>query len=156
MNVGIIVYSHSGNTLSVAQTLENAIKCAGHTVTIARVEPENDDPQSRAPVRIKAAPDISPYDVIVFASPVHGFSLAPVMRVYLSQVSGLDGKKAYCFVTQQLKQAWLGGNRAMRQIAAACTAKGAAFMSSGVVNWSSGARDKQIDDVVGRFTAMMR
>lgn len=154
MNVGIIVYSQTGNTLSVAQELGKALKSAGHTVSIARVEPENDDPRSRAPVRIKAAPDGSPYDVVIFASPVHAFSLAPAMKLYLSQVPGLNGKKAYCFVTQHLKKAWLGGNHAVRQITAACKAKGAAVISSGVVNWSAGNREKQIAEIVGRLSAI--
>lgn len=150
MKVGIIVYSQTGNTLSVALRLEEAMKASGHTVNIVRVEPEND--KVSAPViKLKSVPDVSPYDVIIFASPVQGFSLAPVMKMYLSKVSGLNGKIVYCYVTQQLKKNWMGGNRAIKQITAACKAKGADIQSSGVVNWSSSIREEQISDIVNRF-----
>lgn len=147
MNVGIIVYSQTGNTLAVAQKLEEALKAKGHTAGIARVEPIDN-------TKLKSAPDVSPYDAVIFASPVHAFSLAPAMQLYLSQVSGLTGKKACCFVTQRLKKAWLGGNHAVRQIKSACRKKGADIAESGIVNWSGDTRDQQIDDIVGRLSAI--
>jgi flavodoxin len=110
MNVGIIVYSQTGNTLSVAQKLEGALKANGHAAGIARVE-------------AGSTPDVSPYDLVIFAAPVQAFALAPAMKLYLSQISSLAGKKVCCFVTQQLKKAWLGGNHAVRQIQAACKGK---------------------------------
>jgi hypothetical protein len=76
------------------------------------------------------------------------------MKLYLSQVSSLAGKKVCCFVTQQLKKAWLGGNHAVRQIKSACKGKGADIMVSGIVNWSGDTRDKQIDDIVSRLSAV--
>mgnify|MGYP000897193925 CR=1 FL=1 len=150
MNVGIIVYSQSGNTLSVAQKLEKVIKSAGHTVSIARIEPVSVGVHSP----LKSAPDIIPYDAVIFASPVQAFSLAPVMKMYLSQISDLSGKQASCFVTQHFKKRFLGGNRAIRQITAACKAKGAEVSWSGVVNWSSDIREKQIDDIVTRLSSI--
>lgn len=153
MKVGLIVYSQTGNTLSVAQKLEEAIKAAGHTISIVRVEPESDK-ASGPVIKLKSVPDVSPYDVIIFASPVQAFSLAPVMKIYLSKISGLDGKKVYCYVTQQFKKAWMGGNRAVKQITAACKAKGADIISNGVVNWSSSIREEQISDIVKRFSTI--
>ncbi len=154
MNIGIIVYSHTGNTLSVSQKLEEAMKAAGHTVSIARVEPVNGNPNSGTPVQLKSSPDIIPFDAVVFASPVQAFSLAPVMKQYLSQIPDITGKQVHCFVTQQLKKPWLGGNRAVRQIAAACKAKGADIISSGIVNWSGKNRESQIDEIVSRLSAI--
>lgn len=154
MKIGIIVYSHSGNTLSVAQKLEQVLRSAGHAVSIERIEPINEDPHSSAPVGLKSAPDISPYDAIIFASPVQAFSLAPVMKLYLSRISSLVGKKAYCFVTQHLKRPWMGGKQAVRQITKACEAKGAHILSSGMVNWSGSTRDEQIDEIVRRLGAI--
>ncbi|MEL7607976.1 MAG: hypothetical protein AAGU74_00550 [Bacillota bacterium] len=49
MNVGIIVYSHTGNTLSVAQKLEQALRDRGHAVSITRVEPVQEDPRGPGP-----------------------------------------------------------------------------------------------------------
>lgn len=154
MNVGIVVCSYTGNTLSVAQRLERELKAAGHNAEIARVEPVNDNPNASGPVELKSAPDVSRYDVVVFASPVHAFSLAPLMKKYLSQVSGLSGKKVYCFVTQHLKRKWMGGNRAVGQIGFLCREKGAEVIDSSVVNWSNTMREKQIEEIVSRFSAI--
>lgn len=154
MNVGIIVYSHTGNTLSVAQRLEEALKAAGHSTGIARVEPVNSDPRASAPVALKSAPDISPYDAVIFAAPVQAFSLAPTMKLYLSQISSLAGKKVCCFVTQHLKKPWMGGKHAVRQITTACKAKGAEITASGIVNWSGEARQAQIDDLLAKLASM--
>ncbi len=144
MKVGIIVYSQTGNTMSVAQKLEQAIISAGHTASILRVESVGEG----ASIQLKSAPDVMPYDTIVFASPVQAFSLAPVMKLYLSQISSLADKKVYCFVTQQLKKAWLGGNHALRQIASACKLKGTTVLWSGGVNWSASTRETQIETIV--------
>ena len=154
MNVGIIVFSHTGNTLSVAQKLEQALKAKGNTVSIERVEPVNNGPRSSGPLKLKSAPDVSPYDMVIFASPVQAFSLPPVMKLYLSQISSLAGKKVYCFVTQHLKKPWMGGNHAIRQIKSACSGNGAEVTVSGIVNWSADTRDRQIDDIVSRMSTV--
>lgn len=151
MKIGIIVYSHTGNTLSVAQKLEQALINAGHTVNIERVEPVNDDMKSSAPIELKSAPDINLYDVIIFASPVQAFTLARVMNLYMSGLPSLTGKKTYCFVTQHLKKTWLGGKKAVKRITEACNAKGADVISSGIISWSSSTREQQIDDLVNRL-----
>ncbi len=152
MNIGIIVYSQTGNTLSVAQKLAQALRAKGHRVSIASVESIHNDPSSPGSNKLKSGPDVSPYDIIIFSAPVQAFGLAPVMKQYLAQISSLAGKKVFCFVTQQFKMAWLGGNRAVGQIKSACKKKGAEITLSGIVHWSSAARDQQIDDVVRRFS----
>jgi flavodoxin len=154
MEIGIIAYSHTGNTLSVARKLEEALKAAGHSASIARVEPVNDEPGKSGFTELKAAPDVSPYDAVIFAAPVQAFSLARVMKQYLSQIADLSGKKVYCFVTQGLKKKWMGGNHAVHQIKSACKAKGADVVASGIVNWSGSTRDKQIEDIVKRLGAI--
>ncbi|MBN1892452.1 MAG: flavodoxin family protein [Clostridiales bacterium] len=147
MNIGIIVYSQTGNTLSVAERVEKVLKEAGHTARVEKIEVEGEG----YAVKVKSAPDVAPYDAVIFASPVHGFSISPPMKAYLSAISDLSGKKVYCFVTQQLKKDWMGGNRSIKQIRAACRKKGADIISSGIVHWSSEEREKQIDNVVGLF-----
>ncbi|MFZ7134533.1 MAG: flavodoxin family protein [Eubacteriales bacterium] len=151
MNVGIIVYSYTGNTLSVAQKLEHALNGRGHSTNIVMVEALKNDPRSSDPIKLKSNPDVSPYDIIVFASPVQAFSLARIMKLYLSQVSDLSDKKVYCFVTQRLKKRWLGGNHAVNQIKSACKEKGSDILLSGIVNWSSDSREEQIEDIINRL-----
>jgi len=152
MTIGIIVYSQTGNTLSVAEKLEQSLKENGYAVTLERILAENDTPRASAPMSLTFSPDTTPYDTIIFASPVQAFSLCPVMKQYLAQVSDLSGKKVCCFVTQHLKKPWMGGNHAVKQIKSACESKGAPLSASGVVNWSGPTRDNQIADIVNRLS----
>lgn len=152
MKIGLIVYSETGNTLSVAQKLEQALKTAGHSVTLAKIEADRD--QKTGAVTLKSKPDISTYDAVIFASPVQAFSLAKGMGMYLSQISSLTGKKTACFITKQLKANWMGGTKAIRQISAACKEKGADICTSGIVHWGSDTRDAQIDEVIRKLSAI--
>lgn len=151
MNIGLIVYSQTGNTLSVAERLKEALARAGHTVAVERVEAEPGQP-----LKLKTAPDPRKYDAVLFGSPVHAFSLAPAMRAYLAQVPALEGKRVAGFVTQGLPFAWLGGNRALRQLRRACEAKGGTFCRSGLVTWSRKSREGQIAGLVDRLSRCLQ
>lgn len=149
MKIGIIVFSQTGNTLSVAQKLEEAIKAKGYDISIQRVEALSESPN--AP--LKTIPDVTPYDALIFAAPVQAFSLAAVMKRYLSGLPNLSGKNVYSFVTQHFKKAWLGGNRALRQLAVVCRSKDAEVKKSGVINWSNPAREAQINGLVKELSS---
>lgn len=150
MNIGIIIYSQTGNTLSVAERLKESLSSKGHTASIERVEivAESLHPE------LKAAPDTAPYDALVFASPVHAFTLAPAMKAYLAQVPDLSDKKIYCYVTMMAKVSWMGGNRAIRKITKACREKGAEVISGGIVHWSDPAREEQIMDLLADLSSI--
>ena len=154
MKIGIILYSQTGNTLSVAERLTKVLEIKGNTVNLLKVEALNAETKSSAPVKLKTTPDVSPYDAIIFASPVQAFSLAPAMKLYLAQIANLKGKKVYCFVTQHLKKDWMGGNHATKQIQAACKLKGAEAISGGIVHWSHTDREGQINAVVKKLGAI--
>lgn len=148
MNIGILVHSRTGNTLSVAEKLKQALQKAGHTARIERVTAVNEESSAGTNVTLKDIPDAAGYDAVLFGAPVHGFSLSPVMGKYLSQIGALKGKKVGCFVTQHFPKPWMGGNRAIKQMTGLCQAKGAAVAGTGVVNWSNKAREAQISSVV--------
>lgn len=143
MNVGLVVYSQTGNTMSVAQTAVEALENAGHTAEIIPIEVVGEIKPPEKP-NLKNVPDVSGYDAVIFASPVQAFSLSLPMSTCLEQIQGLSGKKVGLFVTQHLKQAWLGGNNAIRQIKKPCEDMGAAIYAAGVINWSSSKRQAQI------------
>jgi len=154
MKIGIIVYSKTGNTLSVAEKLEKALAAAGHDVDIQRVETNIDTEGSKGKLTLTSIPDVAPYDAVVFASPVHAFSLAPAMKVYISQVDDLSKKTVYGFVTQHFKKPWLGGNRSIRKLTSLCKAKGADLRVTGIVNWSSSEKEKQIEEIVKKMSTI--
>ncbi|NLO48230.1 MAG: flavodoxin [Clostridiales bacterium] len=152
MNIGIIIYSHTGNTLSVGEKILNACRERGHTCSLKRITPENDDPNSKAPPRLLSAPELSDFDAVIFGAPVHAFSLCPVMKAYLTQLKQLEGKKVCCYVTQQFSKPWLGGNRAIKQMLALIKSKGADTCATGIVNWSSKIREEQITGIAEKMS----
>lgn len=154
MNIGIIVHSHTGNTLSVSQKLEESFLKAGHSAKIERVTAVNEDPNAAKNCVLKTAPDVRTYDTLVFAAPVRGFALSPVMKLYLSGISSLSGKKVGLFVTQTFPRPWMGGNQAMRQMKEACEQKNAAVLKTGIINWKSSKREEQIKSLVDAFTKL--
>ena len=151
MNIGMIVYSQTGNTWSVAQKLEEKLSAAGHAVTLERIEVTGEVEPGK-PVHFVTQPDPGPYDAVVFCSPVMAFSLSPVMNAYLKEVAPLEGKQVACLITEAFPYPWLGGNRAVRQVKRLCKAKGAAICGSGVVNWMKKQREQQIVEVTDRLS----
>ncbi len=150
MNIGIIIFSRTGNTLSVAEKVMDAYLSQGHTAVIERVTVQNEDPNSK-PVRLKNVPDPALFDAVIFGAPVQGFSLSPVMKAYLTQMPPVMGRKISCFVTQHLPKPWMGGNQAIRQMCRLCRSKGADISETSIVNWTSKLRDDQISDVTTKF-----
>jgi len=148
MKAGIIVYSNTGHTLSVAQRLKEELVLAGHSVDLEKIEADTSSPRD---IQLKTAPDIGGYDIVVFASPVHGGALAPAMRVYLSQLASLNGKRIGGFVTQTFPFACMGGTSAVRQMKGLCETKGGQMTETGIVNWGSRKREEKILDTVNRL-----
>lgn len=154
MNIGIIIHSQTGNTRTVAQKLHEKLTAAGHMVSIENVVAANDKESDVQKVRLTAKPDVSRYDALLFGSPVHGFSLSPVMQAYLASIGLLHGKKVGCFMTQFFPYAWMGGNRALCQLCGMMKTKGANVYGSGIVHWSRAAsRDDQIHAVTLKLSA---
>jgi flavodoxin len=154
MNIGIIVYSKTGNTYSVAQKLKEKFLKDGHDVKIEKVIPEGDVHPGSKNIQLKTAPDTVKYDLIVFGSPVQAFSLATVMDCYLKQTGSLRDKKIACYVTQYFPYPWLGGNRAVSQMKKICRSKNGTVSITGIVNWSNKKREKMIIDVIEKLTGI--
>lgn len=145
MNIGIIVHSQTGNTLSVAKELKKVLLGAGHSVSIEKMIAVHDREQDFRKVKLIIIPQHSSFDALIFGAPVRGFSLSPVMKAYLSQIETLQGKKVECFVTEFFPFPWMGGNQAIRQMKEICESKGAEVIETGIVNWSSRSRNDKID-----------
>ncbi|MFH0767265.1 MAG: flavodoxin domain-containing protein, partial [Bacillota bacterium] len=106
----IIIYSKTGNTLSVANRLKEKMKSE-----ILEVKAVSNDPNETKP-KLTQLPDVTNYSHLVFASPVHGFSLSKVMETYLKQLPDLSGKTIDLFITHFFPFAWMGGTRTLKQM----------------------------------------
>lgn len=155
MKTGIIIYSRTGHTQLVAEKIKDALITQGGTVVIEHVTAANDGANSREAIQLQDIPDISDYDVILIGSPVHGFSIAPVMKSYLQQLPSIDGKKVGCFVTQHFPKPWMGGKRTVAQMCQLCHDKGAEVSGTSIVNWTSKARETLINDTVAVLSGLV-
>jgi len=145
MKIGIVVYSQTGNTYQVAQTLQDTLSKKGNSVKIERISVTNEKERDINKIQIKSAPNLSKYDALIFGSPVHAFSLSPAMTAYMSQLSSLDDKKIACFVTKGLPFASTGGNQAIGKMKKICESKNGKVSGTGVVVWKD--REKQISKI---------
>jgi hypothetical protein len=149
----MIVYSQTGNTLSVAETLREKLVASGHGVTLEQIEVVGEVSPGQ-PVHFKTVPDPTPYDTLVLAAPTQAFSLVEVMKQYLAQVDSLEGKAAACLTTEFFPYPWMGGSRAIRQMTDLAQAKGATVRGGGVVNWSKRRRERQIVEVTDHLCGL--
>jgi len=152
VNIGIIVFSQTGNTHSVALRLQEKLAAAGHTANIERVEISGELGPRATDFQLKTRPEVDAYDALVFGAPVMAFSLSPAMKSYLEQIASLENKQVACLVTEFFPYPWLGGNRAIGQMRKICEMKGATVCGTGIVNWSRKRRDQQIAQVVDRLS----
>ncbi len=152
MKIGIIVYSQTGNTLSVALKLYERLKKDGKDVKLEKIEAIRDMKKNPNDFKITNSPKIDELDTIIFASYVEAFQLCPVMKKYLKDLPSLKNKKVLSFVTQHLSYSWMGGNNANRKIETICHTKGVKVEKRGVINWKNKKREEQIDNLVKDFS----
>jgi menaquinone-dependent protoporphyrinogen IX oxidase len=151
MNIGLVVYSWSGHTQEVAEKLRDALTAKSHGATLIPITLTEERKQGAREFEIAEMPDLSGYDAVVFGAAVEAFSLSPVLSEYLKRVESLSGKKAACLVSQQFPYAWMGGNRAIRQMKRLAKAKGAAVAGAAVVHWTASRRDSSIAAAVEKL-----
>jgi len=154
MKIGIILYSQTGNTYSVSLKLKEKLITAGHSVDIERLKVVGEVRPGTKDIGFENLPDVEPYDVLVFGSPVQAFSLSSVMASYLTQIVSLQGKKVALLVTQFFPFPWMGGNRTAGQMKKICESKGAVICGAEIVNWSNPSREKRITEVVEKLSKL--
>ncbi len=152
MKIGIIVYSQTGNTYSVAIKIKEALIKKGHSVEIDKIEAIRETKQNVNNIKISKMPDVEKYDGLIFASFVEAFSLCPVMDTYLKQLKSLNNKKIAVYVTQFFPYPWMGGKHAIKQMKKNLILKGNAITETGIVNWKNKNREQIIQKLVEQFT----
>lgn len=153
MNIGIIVYSQTGHTLSVATRLREKLSADGHAVTLERVESIGPVGPAETGIRLKTKPETDAYDGVVFGSPVIGGAMPPAMSSYMAQLPSLQDKKVACLVTHFFRPAW-GADQTIAQMEDICESKGATVCGAGIVKWFQLRRKRQIAEVVERMSRL--
>ena len=154
MKIGLLIHSHTGNTLSVAEKLKDTLLKGGHQVEMRKLEPvggENTNEIDINRIHFTPEPEISGYDYVIIGAPVRGFSISPVLAAYLNKVPALKGQKVDLFVTQAFPYSWMGGNQAIKKMMRVCEEKGAVIQDTAIVNWKNKNREKLIMNLVNRL-----
>lgn len=145
MKTGIIVHSHTGHTLTVAEKIKDLLIVGGKDAVLARVSAE--DEKARTNMVLSSKPETASFDTILFGAPVWAFNLSPVMKAYLNQLDSLKGKKVVCFVTQ----GGFGGGRSVRQMVKICRAKGAEVVTTEVIKWGKGLAEESVEEAAKKL-----
>jgi len=73
------------------------------------------------------------------------------MAEYLEQISSLQGKRVFSFVTKQLASKITGGNKANRQIKSAVAVKDGTVEKSFIVSWKNKKREQEIEGLIAEI-----
>lgn len=123
MKIGIIYYSFTGNTRRSCIFLKEQLSAKGHTVECLDLQPVKETTAfvkqcyeaafKKVPELIECNYDVGQYDMIIFASPVWAFAIAPALNAYLNKIKNISGKKVACFLTFG---SGLGAQRALHNL----------------------------------------
>ena len=151
MNIGLFVYSYTGNTLSVAQRLKTKLEESDHHVGLESIKARNENP-NQTQIDLTEIPDPQRYDQIILATPVRGFAVSPIMKTYLEQWPTLNQKQVTCFVTHAFPFASMGGKSTIKMMTKLIQAKQATVVATGIVDWGNFRREAQIQKLIAEFT----
>jgi flavodoxin len=149
MNIGLIVYSYTGNTLSVAERLKDRLAQSNHNLTLISIKAKDENP-NQTKIELTVIPDPANYDRIILASPVRGFQVSPIMKAYLQQWPILTDKPVGCFVTHAFPFPIMGGKTAIKMMTDLVQAKQAKVVVTGIVN--GGKRESDIVRLLDRLS----
>lgn len=158
MKIGILVHSFSGNTLSVAEKLAQGLSEKGHETNIFRLQVvggEDRNQQDIGKINLQSIPDLKEFDNLIVAGPVRGFQASPVIKKFFDEAKDIEGKNVAMFVTHAFPYNFLGGKSAIGQMEKMCHEKGARVQFTGIIDWGSGKREKQIETLVKNITDLM-
>lgn len=147
MSIGILVYSYTGNTLSVVKKIKEELEQNIDVAEIKSITLVNGDPNGGQPLVLKDIPDISKYDKLIVGAPINAFNLCRAMKMYFNHAK-VNAKTVNCFVTQHFNGSFLGGNRGIKQLSKFFTHSGANLGNTAIVHWSSPKRDDEIAEAV--------
>ena len=155
MNVKIVYYSYSGKTKGVAERLFQKLKQDNIDCEIVAIHADEENPKLK-PHHLMDSPDVSQSDVIILASPVRGFSVCPIMKMYLQQLPSLKDKKVIHFVTHHFPMAWLGGTQTNKSVKQLLESKFAKDVQTYVIDWSNKKREDQIKSMINTIVETVK
>lgn len=147
MTIGIIVYSYTNNTLTIANQLKEALVNKGYLVEIESIKAYNEDPNNTQ-IILSNIPNHKKYDKLIFATCVRGFDCAPVFKAYMNTIDTLDNKRCAGFVSQYFPWDGLGGTQSLKRMRDLVEMKKGVFVPLRSIHVKSKQKDKQIAELI--------
>ncbi len=154
MRIGLIIYSQTGNTRSVAGKIRDKLNAAGHNADIDEITIIGDSPAQPGKFELNHIPDPQDYDAVIFGAPVQAFALNPVMKKYMEDLPLLSGKKVAIFITKQLPLLFAGGTGAIAAMKKSCEERGACIAGTEIVVWAEKKRDQTVRRCVDNISKL--
>lgn len=155
MKIGIIVHSHTGNTISVAKRLQDMLVSMGHDVKLEKLQLVDEEGSLKGNFNLAIKPDLDEYEAVIFAAPVWGFRLSGVMKSYIENIPSLSNKKIFCFITKGLFVNGFGGKKTINKVIEMTTGKGGEFKGYGIVCWTEKKREILIQELLEKFRGIL-
>ncbi len=153
MKIGLIIFSQSGNTRSVAEKIRDRLNLSGHEAVIDEIRISGKVPAEMGKFKIEHSPSPDQYDAVIFGAPVQAFSLNPVMKEYMGKMPPLKGKKVVLYITKQLPLLFAGGTGSIALMKKACEDRGAKVIETGMVVWSDKKRQQSVKENVDKIVS---
>lgn len=154
MKIALIIHSKTGNSLLVAQQLQEKLRKLGHIVSLERITSSNDNEMNPSSVQLLRIPSVEAYDLLIFGGPVRGYAFSPVLQAFLQKIPSLEGKQIYGFVTHFFPSPSMGGNQALSTLSKLCQSRGTELTKKGSIQWINPfTRKSRIHELVEHFTS---
>ncbi|TVQ23602.1 MAG: hypothetical protein EA383_13710 [Spirochaetaceae bacterium] len=142
MNIGIAVYSETGNTREVAERIRRELENAGHEAELLEIT------TAAGRRELAEIPSVEPYDTLCIGGPVHHLTVAKPVKLFLEAIPSLQNKKVAFFVTQGQPLSALGGSQAMAFLKRAIHEHSGSPIRAGIVHVSRKSKESEIRRVV--------
>jgi flavodoxin len=140
----LVYYSKTGNTRNVAEKFNN--------FDLFEVKASSDNPNIQYPT-LTFIPDITGYEYVIFATPVHGFQISKIMKIYLETIDSYKNKTIDLYITHFFPFSWMGGNSSLNQMKKIIESKGGVVRNMTSINWKNRKKNQIIQKMIDTYYA---
>jgi menaquinone-dependent protoporphyrinogen IX oxidase len=155
MEIGVVVYSHTGHTAKLAERLVPRLEALGWGVTVLPLAPAAEFSMNVERTPLASLPEIAPFDVVVVGTPVHGGRMSAPVRTFLGQSPLLAGKPVAFLLTHFFPRQW-GAVQTIDEMAVLCDDAGATVLDSADVAWLGLGRRRRMDRAAADLAEKLR
>ena len=155
MKVQFIIYSHTGHTKTVAESIKSELITSGHDVEMEYVQPREKLDLKAEMVELKEMPDPQGQDVVIIGSPVHGGRVSAPIRAFLSKVTTLEEIRIILLVTHFFRPGW-GAVQTLQHLRELCEIKGGKVIAEAHVKWFSLFRKREIKKTTDYLSSFLK